>query len=106
MPHLTRLAAMANLALLRVLIGRMQPGARSWLALRVLNDRYDPRTRALADFFDRSVLAWKNKQYDVALNGEAALLRRLQPFAPGTLIDVGAKVGAGGVVACQALPGG
>lgn len=105
MPNLTRLAAMANLALLRVLIGRMAPGARSWLALRVLNDRFDPRTRALADFFDRSVLAWKNKQYDVELNGEAALLRRLRPFDPTTLIDVGANVGEWALAACRALPG-
>jgi FkbM family methyltransferase len=105
MPNLTRLAAMANLALLRVLIGRMAPGARAWLALRVLHDRYDPRTRALADFFDRSVLAWKNKQYDVELNGEAALLRRLRPFDPTTLIDVGANVGEWALAACRALPG-
>jgi FkbM family methyltransferase len=104
MPNLTRLAAQANLALLRVLIGRMAPGSRSWLALRVLDDRYDPRTRALADFFDRSVLAWKNKQYDVALNGEAALLARLRPFAPTTLIDVGANIGEWALAACRALP--
>ena len=106
MPNLTRLAATANLALLRVLIGRMHPGARSWLAQRVLSDRYEPRTRALADFFDRSVLAWKNKQYDVALNGEAALLERLRPFAPATLIDVGANVGEWALAACRALPEG
>jgi FkbM family methyltransferase len=95
---------MANLALLRVLVGRMWPGGRAWLALRVLSDRYDPRTRALAGFFERSVLAWKNKQYDVALNGEAALLERLRPFAPATLIDVGANIGDWALAACRALP--
>jgi FkbM family methyltransferase len=50
-------------------------------------------------------LAWKNKQYDVALNGEAALLHLLRPFAPVTLIDVGANVGEWALAACRALPG-
>ena len=105
MPNLTRLAAMANLALLRVLIGRMRPGSRAWLARRALSDRYSPRSRALADFFERSVLAWKNKQYDLHQNGEAALLERLRPFALTTVIDVGANVGDWALTACQALPG-
>jgi hypothetical protein len=47
----------------------------------------------MADFFERSVLASKNKQYDLALNGEAALLQRLRPFAPTTVFDVGANIG-------------
>ncbi len=105
MPNLTRLAAIANLALLRVLIGRMPPGSRAWLASRLLDDRYDPRTRALAGFFNCAVLGWKNKQYDVARNGEAALLRRLRPFAPATLIDVGANIGDWALAACRTLPG-
>jgi FkbM family methyltransferase len=105
MANVTRLAAQGTLALLRVLIGRMPPGSRSWLALQVLEDRYDPRNRAMADFFERCVLAWKNKQYDVARNGEAALLHRLRPFAPTTLLDVGANVGDWAMVARRALPG-
>jgi FkbM family methyltransferase len=104
MPNLTRLAAMANVALLRVLVGRMDSGSRSWLAQRILSDRYNPRTRALADFFDRSVLAWKNKQYGLHLNGEAALLERLHPFALTTLIDAGANIGDWAMTACHALP--
>ncbi|HTC07935.1 MAG TPA: FkbM family methyltransferase [Acetobacteraceae bacterium] len=59
----------------------------------------------MADFFERSVLAWKNKQYDLALNGEAALLQRLRPFAPTTVFDVGANIGDWAEVACKALPG-
>ena len=58
----------------------------------------------LADFIDQSVLASKNKQYDVALNGEAALLELLRPFAPATLIDVGANIGEWALTACRALP--
>jgi FkbM family methyltransferase len=104
MANLTRLAAHGTVALLRILISRLPPGGRGWLASQALNNRYDPRTRALADFFERSVLAWKNKQYDVALNGEAALLQRLRPFGPATILDVGANVGDWAVAACQALP--
>jgi FkbM family methyltransferase len=105
MPDLARLAATANIALLRVLIGRMHPGARSWLAQRVLTDRFNPRTRALADFLERAVLAWKNKQYGLAYNGEAALLERLGPFGLTSVIDVGANIGDWTLAACAALPG-
>ena len=105
MPNLTRLAAAANLALLRVLMGRLPPGARASLAQRALRDRYSRRSRALAHFFEQSVLAWKNKHYEVHRNGEAALLQRLRPFALTTVINVGANVGDWALVACPALPG-
>lgn len=104
MPNLTRLAAQGTVVLLRRLMARLPAGSRSWLALQVLNDRYDPASRALADFFHRAVLDWKNKQYDIHRNGEEALLHRLHPFGMTTVLDVGANVGDWALAACQALP--
>jgi FkbM family methyltransferase len=103
MPNLLRIAAEMNVALLRTLIARLPAGSRSWLAGRVLADRYDPRTRALAGFFEHSVLAWKNKRYAVAQNGEADLLRRLSAFQPRLLLDVGANEGDWAIAACRAI---
>jgi len=104
MPDLIRLAVSAQLALLRPLMTRLAPGSRSWLARQLMADRRAPATIALADFFTQALMAWKNKLYDVSLNGEAALLARLAPFAPRVLIDVGANVGEWSLAACHHLP--
>ena len=104
MPNLLRLVAAANIALLRRLLHRLGPGNRSWLAREVMQDRTDRRAAALADFCGKATLAWKNKQYDIAANGEEALLARLRPFAPGMVLDVGANVGDWSLAACRHLP--
>jgi len=70
-----------------------------------MQDRFDPATQALADFCIRAIHGWKNKQYEVTRNGEAALLQRLRPYAPRVLIDVGANVGDWTLAACASLPG-
>ena len=82
----------------------MTPGDRSFLARQIMAGRFQADTRALADLFAKSVLAWKNKQYDVEINGEAALLKRLKPFAPRMLFDVGANVGDWSLAALNGLP--
>lgn len=87
------------------LLDRMGPGNRAWLARHMMRDRRDPRQLAFADFADHALDAWKNRQYDVHLNGEAALLAALAPFQPGVLLDVGANVGEWSIAACGALPG-
>lgn len=104
MPPLSRTAANVAAILLKTLIARTPPGSRSWLARRLMQDRFDPRTRALADFCTQALHAWQNRQYVVEHNGEAALLGRLRPFAPRLLIDAGANVGDWSLAACQALP--
>jgi FkbM family methyltransferase len=104
MPNLTRLAAKANLVVLRRLLDRMSPGNRSWLAGQIMKGRSESGTLALADFCRKATFAWKNKQYDVRLNGEEALLERLRPFAPALLVDVGANVGDWSLAACRHLP--
>ena len=104
MPSLLRLTISAQLALLRPLMAQLPPGSRSWLARQLMRDRRAPATLALADFCTHALMAWKNKQYDVNLNGEAALLGRLPPFAPRVLIDVGANVGEWSLAACRHLP--
>lgn len=105
MANLVRLAARAQLALLMRLLDRMGPGNRAWLARHMMRDRRDPRQLAFADFAAQALDAWKNRQYDVHLNGEAALLAALAPFQPGVLLDVGANVGEWSIAACGALPG-
>jgi FkbM family methyltransferase len=104
MPNLLGLAADLNLALLARLLPRLAPEHRSGMARRLMADRFDPRVRTLAGFFDRALLAWKNKVYDVDLNGEEELLRRLAPFAPLVLVDVGANIGEWSLAACRHLP--
>jgi FkbM family methyltransferase len=104
MPNLTRAAASADLALLARLLRRMGPDDRSWLARHVVHDRRDPAVQALADFCSKTLLAWKNKQYDPALNGEEDLLRRLAPFNPAVLIDVGGNIGEWSLAAARHLP--
>ena len=104
MPDFNRIAAGAAAALLKRLIARTSPGSRSWLAGQVMRDRFDPRTRALAAFFEQATHAWHNRKYIVTQNGEGALLARLRPFEPKLLIDVGANIGDWTIAACEALP--
>jgi FkbM family methyltransferase len=105
MPNLTRSAAMATAALLRRLLAHTPPGGRAWMARQMMQDRFDPASRALAEFCTQAIHAWKNKQYIVTENGEAALLERLRPFAPRIMLDVGANVGDWSLAACRSLPG-
>jgi len=100
---ITRLLAQACLGVLKSVSDRLGPGDRSYLARQIMRDRFHSRTRALGDLFGKSVLAWKNKQYDVEQNGEAALLRRLARFGPGTLFDVGANIGDWSIAALQGI---
>ena len=58
----------------------------------------------MGDLFSKAILAWKNKQYDVELNGEAALVRRLGRFKSAILFDVGANVGDWSLPALKGLP--
>ena len=98
------MTAGATAAVLKYLISRLNAGDRSSLARAVTANRFDPATRALAHFFEQGTHAWKNRQYGVDDNGEAALLARLRPFAPRLLIDVGGNVGDWSIAARQALP--
>jgi FkbM family methyltransferase len=104
MPNLTRLAAGMAARVLRRQLSRVTAGDRAWLAARVMQGRFDPATVALADFCVRAIHTWKNKQYAVMCNGEAALLERLRPFAPRVLVDAGANVGDWSLAACEVLP--
>jgi FkbM family methyltransferase len=102
--RISRVATWACLGLLKQLVGHITPGDRSYLAHQIMRDRFHPNTRALSELFGKGVLAWKNKQYDVEVNGEAALLRRLKPFRPKMLFDLGANIGDWSLAALEALP--
>jgi len=99
MPYL----AAASVAVLKLALARMRPGDRAWLARRLMRDRFAPAEKAFATFCELSVHAWKNRQYDVRLNGEEALLRRLAPFRPRIVFDVGANVGEWSLNAARLL---
>ncbi len=101
---LLALALRANLRLLGWLLPRLAPGHRAWIARQAMADRYAPGPRAMAGFFDQAILAWKNKQYEVTLNGEAALLAKLAAFRPQVVLDVGANVGDWSLAALRHLP--
>jgi FkbM family methyltransferase len=100
----SRLFVWAILKALKAAIAATTPGDRSYLASELMQDRFDRKTRALGDFFNKSTMAWKNKKYDVEVNGEAALLRRLQPFNPVVLFDAGANIGDWSLAALHGLP--
>jgi FkbM family methyltransferase len=55
----------------------------------------------MAEFIES---AYENEEWDMAVNGEAALLRRLQPAGFTTVLDVGAHVGDWSVEALLAWP--
>lgn len=82
----------------------MGPENGAWLARHVICDRRDRHAGAFAAFAQKSVEAWKNRHYDVHVNGEAALLAALAPFQPRVLFDVGANIGEWSEVATKALP--
>ena len=103
MPNFTRIAAEIQIRLLARLLDRMGPGNRAWLARQMTRNRRDPGARAFAEFAQQSVEAWKNRQYNVHLNGEAALLAALAPFKPSVLFDVGANVGEWSLAAADLL---
>ncbi|MBB5689262.1 FkbM family methyltransferase [Roseomonas alkaliterrae] len=97
-------ATHASIQMLARALARLSRGERSWLARRIMQDRYAEDARILAGFFEEALSAWKNRQYDVALNGEAALLRRLARFAPAVLFDVGANAGDWCLAVREAMP--
>lgn len=96
--------AAASAAVLMRLLPRLSVGDRNWIARRLMRERFSPEARAFAAFCTQAVHAWKNKQYDVHQNGEAALLARLAPFRPRVLFDVGANEGDWASAAATALP--
>lgn len=97
------LAAAAATVLARTLPA-LTVGDRSWLARRMVRERFSPPAVALAQFCEQALHAWKNRQYDIRQNGEAALLERLAPFGLREVFDVGANVGEWAEAACRALP--
>jgi FkbM family methyltransferase len=103
-PSLNVLAARGAIALLRRVLPHIDAGSRSYIARMSTQDRFNPRALSLADFCTSAVYAWKNKQYDVSLNGEEGLLRRLGALHPRVVIDVGANVGEWTYAACRHLP--
>ncbi len=104
MPSLNVLAARSAVALLRLVLPHIDPGSRSYIARMSTQDRFDPRALTLAGFCTSAVHAWKNRQYDVRLNGEEGLLRRLGALHPRVVVDVGANVGEWTLAACRHLP--
>jgi FkbM family methyltransferase len=104
MPNLTRATTATLLKAARWFLFRIGSNNRAWLARQLVSPRRDPQTLALVDFCNRITLAWKNKQYDIRLNGEQDLLHRLNRFSPSVLIDVGANIGEWSIAALEALP--
>ncbi len=92
------------LAILKRTAPHVAPKDRRWLAQRTMTSHFDPHSIALAMLMQDGMLAWKNHHYDFAANGEAALLRRLAPFGPRVVLDVGANLGDWSAVAAEAFP--
>jgi FkbM family methyltransferase len=101
MPNANRLAAQA---VLKPLLARLDQGDRSWLARHVVSERERRDVRALVDFSYGVIRGWKNSEFDIHLSGEVALLRRIRPLNPLTVIDVGANVGEWSLAALKTLP--
>lgn len=104
MPNATRLAAQAAVSVLKRLLARLDPGDRSSLARQMVAARDHRDVRALVDFSYGTIRGWKNAEFDIALNGEALLLRRLAAFRPRVVFDVGANTGEWSLAALSHLP--
>jgi FkbM family methyltransferase len=104
MPNLSRATTATLLKAARWFLFRIGSNNRSWLARQLVSPRRDPQTLALVDFCNRITLAWKNKQYDIRLNGEQALLNRLSRLSPSVLMDAGANIGEWSLAALAAIP--
>jgi FkbM family methyltransferase len=68
-----------------------------------MTGHFDPSNAALAALMTAGLHAWHNNEYDIALNGEGALLGRLAPFGPRIVLDVGANTGEWAIAAADAL---
>lgn len=104
MPNVTRVAAQVSLAVLKHLLARLSPGDRSWMARQTVRDRTREDVRALVDFGYQTIRCWKNDGYNIDVNGEAELMRRLRPFSPRIILDVGANIGEWSMTALAHLP--
>jgi FkbM family methyltransferase len=91
-------------AVLSVMLDRIGPDNRAWLARQVVLNRRSRRTKSLVEFSELVALAYANAQYDVAINGETWLLNRLAAFSPRVMIDVGANRGEWCIAAFQTNP--
>jgi len=105
MPNLTRILTGTTVAALSLLLNRIGPDNRAWLARQVVRKRRSNRTKSLVEFSALVALAHANAQYDIAINGEKWLLERLAAFSPKTIFDVGANRGEWCLTACQTNPG-
>jgi len=104
MPNIPRMLTGATVATLSILLNRIGPENRAWLARQVVRNRKSDRTKALVEFSEKVALAFANAQYDIAINGERWLLDRLAQFNPKTMIDVGANRGEWCIAAYQTNP--
>jgi FkbM family methyltransferase len=95
--------ARAAMATLRRVVPRLSPREIRWLAWQAMTGHFDLSNAALAEFMTAGLYAWHNNEYDIMLNGEGALLRRLAPFEPHIILDVGANAGEWTIAAAEAL---
>jgi FkbM family methyltransferase len=79
---------------LKVRSARFIASRRQWSSMRALH--------AMAAFFEN---AYENEEWDLAANGELALVRRLTPAGFATVIDVGAHLGDWSMAALAAWRG-
>lgn len=70
----------------------------------MVRDRHSAKSAALADFSKKLAYAWANAQFDIHINGEIWLLKRLSQFAPRIIFDVGANVGDWSAGAAESNP--
>ena len=98
------LIARLALAVLKRTAPHITPKDRRWLMQRTITSHFCVRATALVFLMQDAVLAWKNHNYDIAVNGEGALLRRLVPFRPNIVLDVGANVGDWSKAAAEKFP--
>ena len=80
MPNITRMLTGTTVAALSILLNRIGPDNRAWLARQVVRNRHSNRTKSLVEFSELVALAHANAQYDIAINGEKWLLERIAAF--------------------------
>jgi FkbM family methyltransferase len=93
--------------IVKTVFGPQAAASADWLRLaarHLASPANNEAGRSLAAFCQRFLNVYKNWNYNLEVNGELWLLRRLAAFEPSVVFDVGANVGDWLLAAAQELP--
>ncbi len=97
--------AFVSATILKRAAARMDRREHAWIGYKLTRDRFSPEVKSFAQFCNLTVHAWKNRNFELDVNGELELLGKLGAFNLQTVLDVGANAGDWASAAWRLLPG-